>query len=540
MSDVDRPLRIGLLLDGLDVAAWQFSAIAQIAALDCAEIALAALNEQPPHPRGFGAVIRQNWREAGYFLFDKLDRRLFSRQPDAFAPKNLKTLLADIPVIQSQEPARIAERRLDILVHFGAEKPSAKLALAARWGVWTYHFGEANSPGNAPPGFWETAENREVTGVALQMLGGMQEGMTILHQSWFPTYPFSPAMNRQLHLWTASTFMAREIARLHALGENAFFRRVAAPASPDLSPGPGLPGNFDVIKTALRLIYRILRRKINDLRFREQWVMLYQFQDDDDRAFRSFRRISSPPQRYWADPQILQQEHRHAILFEDYEYKTDKGRIAVIEVDEAGKPSDPTVILNKDYHLSYPFAFSWQNRLYMIPESAQNRSIDLYECIEFPDKWRFKMRLMQDIRAADATLLRHNDKWWLFAAVSTIEGSSLNYELFLFFADDFATTAWTPHPLNPIVSDVRRARPAGSIFRREGKIIRPAQNSARGYGRSITFNEIITLTETDYEERPMAALLPDWDKNVIGVHTFQRRGRLTVIDALERRPKWRR
>jgi hypothetical protein len=75
-------------------------------------------------------------------------------------------------------------------------------------------------------------------------------------------------------------------------------------------------------------------------------------------------------------------------------------------------------------------------------------------------------------------------------------------------------------------------------LQQDGRLIRPAQDSARGYGRSITFNEIITLSETAYEERPIDAIHPAWEPSIIGVHTFQRIGRLTIIDALEKRKRW--
>lgn len=540
------PLRIGILLDRLDVAAWEFSAIAQILALDGVEVVLVALNSQPPQPRGFGAVIRQNWHEAGYYLLDKLDRKLFSARPDAFALKNLQALLADFPTIttpirQPDALAQIEAQQIDILTHFGAEQPHPALGQAARYGVWAYHHGDIRTPHSWPAGFWETAENRPVTGVALQILDRPSDPGSLLHQSWFPTYPFSPTMNRQLFLWTASTFMAREMARLHALGERRYFDAIHKQSPPIAiydGKAYGPPHNIDVIKTASRLAYRIVARKLGDMLFREQWLLLYQFQDKLTLAPAQFKRISASPHRYWADPQVIEQDDRYAVFFEDYERQSDKGRIAVIQLDEAGNQSEPVVVLDEPYHLSYPFIFSWKDRLYMIPESAANRTIDLYECLEFPHKWRFKMHLMQDIRAADATLLHHSGKWWLFATVAAMPGISLNHELHLFFADDFASADWTPHPLNPIVTDVRRARPAGGILQLEDKLIRPAQNSARGYGRSITFNQIITLSETAYEERPIDVLQPGWEKSIIGVHTIQRVGRLTIIDALEKRARW--
>jgi hypothetical protein len=265
---------------------------------------------------------------------------------------------------------------------------------------------------------------------------------------------------------------------------------------------------------------------------------MYRLQEGLDLQFRRFKPIMPPPDRYWADPHIIERDGKYAVFFEDYAHETGKGRIAIIQTDGNGQQSDPAIVLEKDYHLSYPFVFSWQGKDYMIPESAENRTVDLYECIEFPHTWQFKMHLMQDIRAVDSTLLYHENRWWLFTNVATIRGATLNNELFLFFADDFASTSWTPHPLNPIVSDVRRSRPAGRIFKHQGKLIRPSQDSSKGYGHSFNLNEIITLSQTAYEEKTLTTVHPNWSKNVIGTHTFQQVGGMTMIDALIRRRRF--
>ena len=71
---------------------------------------------------------------------------------------------------------------------------------------------------------------------------------------------------------------------------------------------------------------------------------------------------------------------------------------------------------------------------------------------------------------------------------------------FLFHAES-PLGPWAPHPMNPVVSDVRYARPAGALFLRGSKLFRPAQNCALTYGHAISFAEVTSLTPTDYAER---------------------------------------
>ena len=50
------------------------------------------------------------------------------------------------------------------------------------------------------------------------------------------------------------------------------------------------------------------------------------------------------------------------------------------------------------------------DELYMIPETAGNRTIELYKCVEFPMHWELSQVLMKDVYAVDPTILKHNNK----------------------------------------------------------------------------------------------------------------------------------
>jgi hypothetical protein len=89
--------------------------------------------------------------------------------------------------------------------------------------------------------------------------------------------------------------------------------------------------------------------------------------------------------------------------------------------------------------------------------------------------------------------------------------------------------------MNPVISDVKRARPAGKIFERNGQLIRPSQCCNPWYGYGIKLNEIVVLTENDYSEREIAFIEPKWDKKLNGVHTFCHENRLTMIDGFYRK-----
>jgi hypothetical protein len=128
----------------------------------------------------------------------------------------------------------------------------------------------------------------------------------------------------------------------------------------------------------------------------------------------------------------------------------------------------------------------------------------------------------------DATIHEVNGQFWMFAGVSNGRYSNSD-ELCLFFAD-VLSGPWKPHRANPVVSDVRRSRPAGKLFYDQGRLIRPSQDCGKAYGYAVAFSEVLTLTETEYEERQISRLEPDLVADCEGTHTYNRTEQFEVVD----------
>jgi hypothetical protein len=140
--------------------------------------------------------------------------------------------------------------------------------------------------------------------------------------------------------------------------------------------------------------------------------------------------------------------------------------------------------------------------------------------------------LLDKIRAVDATLAEVDGRWWMFANIGQERASrwsDWNEELHVFHAPS-PLGPWTPHRRNPVKSDVRSARPAGRLFRLGRDLYRPAQNCAVRYGHSITINQVVRLTPSEFREVPVSAILPHWAAHLVGTHTINSVRGLTVID----------
>lgn len=555
-TSMNNMLKIGLLLDSMITSAWAYEMVHQLVESDAGQVYLIILNDHgdvdSAHPvRGASATP-----SFLYGLFNKIDGRIFQTHPDPFADRDLSALLPDVTSLtvrpiqahggncfDPMDIEKIAHFQPDILIKLGFDDLSGEILGIPRYGVWAYHHSDMCVYDGKPPGFWEAVDNWPETGSILQILGANGESAQTIYRSYSATYKYSPTRNRYSICWKSASFARRQIEQLYRLGEDRFAAQVQAEyGAIELYSHKecAAPSNFLTIKAATKLANRLLVRTWQKATLQEPdpWFLMYEHSSDEFPAdLNRFKKMIPPQDRFWADPHILHRDDRYYIFLEEYLYHTQKGRISVFEMDEQGNYEAPEVILDKPYHLSYPFVFEYRGITYMIPESSDNQTIELYECMEFPHKWVFKMNLMEDIRAVDSTLVRRDGKWWLFANVAEHEGVSLDDELFLFYADDLETQAWQPHPLNPIISDVRRARPAGKIFERDGRLYRPSQDGSRIYGYGFNFNEIVTLNEDDYQEREVLRVRPDWDKSLIATHTFAHADQLTVIDVCMRRRK---
>jgi hypothetical protein len=288
------------------------------------------------------------------------------------------------------------------------------------------------------------------------------------------------------------------------------------------------------MRLMIRHIGRYVRLRVDRELYRDHWHLLYQRGPSPALSFWRFKKLEPPKDRFWADPHIHHRDGKHHVFIEEFVYAEKKGRISVISLDEQGPASAARPVLDRPYHLSNPFVFSCGQDLYLIPESMSKRTVELYRCVRFPDQWELKETLMENVRAVDATPFQRDGRWWLFVNIQEEDGASSSDELFLFSAARPDTKDWLPHPMNPIVSDVRRARPAGRLFERNGNLYRPAQDCSGQYGSRIVLNRITLLSGTDYEERPVETLGPDWDQSLTGFHTIDFENGLTVVDARRR------
>lgn len=232
---------------------------------------------------------------------------------------------------------------------------------------------------------------------------------------------------------------------------------------------------------------------------------------------------------FLADPFGLP-DRADEILCEALDHARGVGSIVKLTLAGARIVSRQAVPLVPGVHLSYPFVFADQGRVYCIPESHQARSCILHER-QADGVWRPVATLLDGVAARDTTLFRHGGRYWL-AYGDTDVGDDDN--LCLAFADRLPGP-YRRHRLNPVKIDHHSARPGGTLFEHEGRLYRPAQDCSTTYGGALVIHHVRECSETTYVEEPVRLLRPErFGPNWRGVHTLSAWGERTLVDGKTR------
>lgn len=521
-------LRIGVMLDSLLVVpAWVAGILERIGQSDSAKVCLVIC-------RGGTAAENNKHRSKLVFeLWQALDRRVFSNRPkrqDANQSVPLQ-LNADVPTFfQSKEqwnPLQLGAANktgLDVILDFtNLQNLSTQMKQLPRFGWWSI----GDIPAATIFDRMERAKPMQETGFDVYRA----DRTVHVRCSLFACFAMSLHQNRNHVCWRTADAVLRCLEGVDRSGWSFLNNlRTESPCSVYTQPG-----NSRMLSFLARLSMRIALETLRRILFREDWFIAYGPRTGLSRespATVDFNVVRAPTKRFYADPFVITKDERTFVFFEDFSRENKKACISCIELRTDGSCSVPEPILETGYHLSYPCIFEWRREMYMIPESIANHRIELYRAHDFPRGWQLERVLIDQVSCVDPTILEHDGKFWLFASGTANTHSiyaKTDDELLLYFAET-PLGPWTPHPMNPIVCDVRRCRPAGRFFQQDGALIRPSQDCSETYGRAVTLNRVQVLTETEYREAPVATIGPEWFPRNLGTHTYDRCQAWHVVD----------
>jgi hypothetical protein len=540
----DGRVRVGVALDAGAVRRWHSTAVSEIKGLSFCDVTVFA------REAGAGATARRLRGAARHWLYEAYvlaDRRWFGRDDDALAQAPIERCGGDSTRrvhlrgewSSAANTEAIAAEDLDVLLCLAPDIPADRLAGCARFGAWCLYAGGMRGRAGEGQLFWQMYDADFVAPITLRT-HTLADGERTIYRSVVEADQVSLHRSRCRAARRAAHLAARRLRDLHRQGW-PFITSLPLYAERHSSPQPGRsrPTNGMTARFLWRVATGVLSRRLAGRLGEKQWFIAYrriggEASADGDSA--RLTMITPPAGRFYADPFLFRHDGRRFIFFEDYDWSRRRAVICYVEIDAGGRHRSPRVALSQDCHLSYPFVFEEGDAVYMLPETAGRRTVELYRAARFPDEWTLDRVLLRDVAATDATLVRHEGRLWLFVAIAVDGGRPVD-ELFLFSSESLGGE-WEPHPMNPVVSDVRCARPAGRVFLQGGHLIRPAQDCSRSYGGRLVFNRVEALSATDYREQPIGAIEPAPDSGNLRTHSYDSDGTYEVLDGFRMRPRF--
>jgi hypothetical protein len=231
--------------------------------------------------------------------------------------------------------------------------------------------------------------------------------------------------------------------------------------------------------------------------------------------------------RYWADPFGVPGDPTR-LLCEEVLHDQPVGTLKELTLDGAfAVTKERGLDFGLSGHLSYPFMVVNDGVAYCIPESVAAGSVVIFRASDSGAGWQRHCVALEGVRAADPTLFIHGGLYWL---AYSDEDRGAQDTLFLAWAEKLEGP-WRQHRGNPVKIDVRSARPGGTMFYRDGKLLRPAQDCSRGYGSAIAINRVDLCTPDAYAEEVIDVLRPAPGAPAPdGLHTLSAWGQRTLID----------
>lgn len=551
-------LRIGIMCNNMVFEAWQANCLKKLIENENIKISLliinGGMNGQVPIgnalTRFYKADFNEKMEKIKRFISKKRLWNLYKkyyvdRRVKATMPIDMSCLLNEVPQIickttlkgkysqhfDESDFLKISEYKLDVILRFGFSIIKGSILKAAQYGVWSFHHDDEEKYRGGPPCFWEIYHNDPVTGAILQRLTDRLDGGIILYKGYYRTLGSYIKNKNRTYFGSAEwpAIICNKILSNH----NIQFKDLPSTTK---APVYLAPTNKQMCIFFLKKIKSILSGRIKNLFFEKRDIWNIGISNCPINTFLS---SSLLPEIHWlpekghsqfiADPFVIKKSGKTFIFAERYSYLSNKGEIVYMESLDNNTFSSPRKAIDLAGHASYPYLLRYRDEVYCIPETSSLKEINLYKASNFPKKWEQVRTLIGNIQASDATIIFYKGFWWLFCIIHTDYHS--HESLFIWYSPDLFGS-WQPHLLNPVKTDIRSARPAGTPFIYNDDLYRPAQNCSLSYGGSVAINRVIEISPTTFHEE-IAAIVspPKLHQYFKGLHTISHTDNITVLDA---------
>lgn len=239
--------------------------------------------------------------------------------------------------------------------------------------------------------------------------------------------------------------------------------------------------------------------------------------------------------RWFADPQLLEvNEQEIIVLVEEFCYRINKGRIAKLTVRRSDYAlMDMKILLELPTHLSFPFIYHKEGKVYIMPENCKADSTKLYRYDSKTDLLE-KCSDVSFLPLTDAIIAKMKDGKEFI--LSTKEPEQ-NKDVLQIYEFDKERLAIDDQPCQEIRFASNIARNAGEVFEVDGTLYRPSQDCNKCYGNGVVLQKL-TYDDGKFDMEDVNAFHSDYPEMDMGYHTFNMKNGLIVVDGHGHNHQW--
>ena len=475
-------LRAALILDNLAISKWQQDALDE--ASDLLDISVILNCQNTANKRN----IRKNFLYYGLNVFT-LKNSLTKKRPYVLSNEKIidfdsvyKGSWQTIPEDISQQ---LIDEGVEVVIKYGMSLLSIDKHLETL-PILSFHHGNPSKYRGRPAGFYELLNNEDSSGLIVQRLTNELDAGNILAfaESKLVDYSYKKTAEnfyKQSRFLLSKALINLKNNKTIAIDTNGKNYR--------------LPSNFVVAYFFVLLLQRKLKRLMYGAFYEKKWkvgttVFSPDFKTDNIINSTEIDELNIEPKySFYADPFFSLDGNK--IRLEALNKNSGLGDIVEIDLENNNK----STLLLTGSHFSYPFPFNINGNEYLLPEVASHSAQYYYELTDNPNDYKM-LKGLESKRIADATLIEHEQNWYLFFGENDSTNSILNL-----WVSDSIDGEFKKHPCSPVCMSPSSARMAGRILSTDEGMFRFGQNNSRGYGSSITISEIIAMTPKKYEEK---------------------------------------
>ena len=428
-----------------------------------------------------------------------------------------------------QNISKLKEYDLDLLIAFELNKTSQIMSQASRLGLLSFYHDEQNKNFEYPICFEEVLKKQNKTSFNILHVAPKTQKVERILKGSFVTHNFFLTNQRNLFL-RRNFYMQKILEDIHQ-GKNLNGKPLKLESQINKVATPRVMDQFRYIIHITGIVKNRILNKLKNKK--DTWNVGINFSGWKDFDFIKSVVFKNPDGHYLADPFILKEGAETYCFVEDFDWSKRKGSIAAYKIS-GGAPINLGIVLEEAFHLSFPYIFRYESKIYMLPESADNMDIRIYESVEFPTKWKLKTIIKENVSAADSMIFNRNNIWWLFSNINPIGGRDCCSELSIFYTDNPIDGKWVPHEKNPVIFDPSFARNGGMVLDNDS-LYRVGQIQTFGTygGGGVSINQIVELTTSSYKEQSVLKLYPEFQQGIKGAHHLHSDGGVTAFDFLK-------